>query len=183
MACPENLHCIESIFVIIQNVWETLHLPWKSRVFLEMFHSIEYIFYYSGFLTKLCLPWKTKFDKKFFTVLSILFPYRICEQLDLAWKQSVLWKFSPCYHSGFLSNFALTLKNRAWPGFTAFNKYFLSIRIFEQLLLDLKNRFGLKISTALKYFLSFRIFEELYACHERQSWPWNFSLYWMYFFH
>jgi len=41
------------------------------------------------------------------------------------------------------------------------NIYFLSFRIFEQLVLALKNRVALKIFTALKHFLTLRIFEQL----------------------
>jgi len=39
--------------------------------------------------------------------------------------------------------------------------YFLSFRIFEQLVLALKNRVALEFFTILKYFLSSRIFEQL----------------------
>jgi len=107
-------------------------------------------------------------------------------------KQSATWQFSQyriyfC-HSGFLSTFALALKNRvALKIFTVLN-ILLTFRIFEQLALALKNRVWLEITvlkyifssfrileqhalalknkvcpefTALKYFLSFRIFEQL----------------------
>jgi len=40
-------------------------------------------------------------------------------------------------------------------------KYFLSFRIFEQVVLALKTEFALKFFTALKYFLSFRIFQQV----------------------
>ena len=33
------------------------------------------------------------------------------------------------------------------------------------------------------FFLPFRIFEQLCACPEKQSLPWKFSLYWIYFLH
>jgi len=35
--------------------------------------------------------------------------------------------------------------------------------------------------TVLEIFSPFRIFEQLFACPEKQSLPWNFSLYWIYF--
>jgi len=50
------------------------------------------------------------------------------------------------YHSGFLSNFVLSLKNRGCPVFTVLIIYFLSFRIFEQLALALKNRVALIFS-------------------------------------
>jgi len=74
---------------------------------------------------------------KIFTVLNILFTFRIFEQL------------------------ALALKNRGYPEFTVLNMYFILFRTFEQLALALKNRVAVEFSTVLKYFLSFRIFEQL----------------------
>jgi len=67
------------------------------------------------------LPCKTELALKFFTVLNILFTFRIFEQL------------------------ALALKNIVSPEFTALNIYFLSFRIFEQLALVLKTKFTLKV--------------------------------------
>ena len=77
------------------------------------------------------MPLKREFALKIFTVLNILFTFRVFEQL------------------------ALALKNRVCPEFTVLNIYFLSFRIFEQLAL------ALKFLTLLKYFLSFRNFEQL----------------------
>ena len=50
------------------------------------------------------------------------------------------------HHSGFLSNFVLSLKNRGCPEFTVLIIYFLSFRIFEQLALALKNKVALIFS-------------------------------------
>ena len=135
-SCPEIFHCIKYIFYhsgfLINFV-----LALKNRVALEFitvlnilftFRSFEqlalffregslnllywiYIFYYSGVLSNLRLPWKTEGALEFFTVLKILLTFRIFEQLACARpeKQRVPWYFSlywTCifYHSGFLNN-------------------------------------------------------------------------------
>ena len=81
----------------------------------------------------------------------VLFTLRIFNNLCLPWKQSFPWNFTlyfiyNFYHSGFLSNFVLFLKNRGCPEFTVLIIYFLSFRIFEQLALALKNRVALIFS-------------------------------------
>ena len=83
------------------------------------------------------LPRKTEFVLEYFTVLNILFTFRIFEQL------------------------ALALKNRGCPEFTMVNMYFLSFRIFEQLALALKNRVALEFFTVLNYFFIIQDFDEL----------------------
>jgi len=94
-----------------------LRLPWNNRVCSEIFHCIEYFFYHAGFLSNFALALKNRFAQKFFTVLNILFAFRIFEQLALALKNRVALKI-----------------------FTLLNMYFLSFRIFEQLVLALKSR-------------------------------------------
>ena len=103
----------------------------------EIFYCIEYIFYYSGFLSNLRLPWKTEFPWNF----------------SLYWNIFIIqdfWATSVCP------------KNRvALKNFTVWNMLF-TFRIFEQFELALKNRVVLEFFTVLKtYFLSFRIFELL----------------------
>jgi len=56
---------------------------------------------------------------------------------------------------------AISLENRVALKIFTVLKYFLSFRIFDQLALALKNRAALKFFTVLKYFLSFRIFDQL----------------------
>ena len=63
---------------------------------------------------------KTEFALKIFTVVNILFTFRIFEQL-------------------------CACPERVCPEFTVLNTYFLSFRIFEQLPLALKTEFALKI--------------------------------------
>jgi len=71
--------------------------------------------------------------QKIFTVLSILFTFRIFEQL------------------------AVAMKNRGCPEYIVLNVYFLLFRIFEQLTLALKNRVALEFFTILKYIQEFFI--------------------------
>ena len=161
IVCPEIFHCVE-IFFIFQDFWGTLRLPenslsWNFWLYLKnVLHS--------RCLSNFCLPWKTEcalnslywmcifitqnfeqlllalkteFSLKIFTVLNIVFTFRIFEQL------------------------VLSLKNRVCPEFTVLNVYFLSFRILNNLRLPWKTEFAPKIFTVLKYFLSFRIFEQL----------------------
>ena len=58
------------------------------------------------------------------------------------------------------------------PEFTLLNVYFLSLRILNNLRLPWKTESTLELFTVLKYFLSVRIFEQLVACPEKQSVPW-----------
>ena len=107
----------------IQEFWATCACPEKLRV--PWIHSAEYTFNYSGFLSYLCLPWKTELPRYvslygiyflhseflsnlhalalknrvaliFFTVLNLLFTFRIFEQLVLALKKKVPWNLSLC---------------------------------------------------------------------------------------
>ena len=100
VACPEKqsvpwIHCIEYIyFLIIQNFEQLAHAL-KNRVCPGILHCIE-IFFLSGFLRNLRLPWK----------------------------QSLSWNFSLYLiyflHSGCLSNFCLPWKTEcALKMFTA----------------------------------------------------------------
>jgi len=50
-------------------------------------------------------------------------------------------------------------------------KYFLSFRIFEQVVLALKTEFALKFFTALKYFFIFQDFSASCACPENRVCP------------
>jgi len=76
-------------------------------------HCIEYIFYYSGFLSNGACPENNRVAHKFFTVLNILFTFRSFEQL------------------------AFALKNKGGPEFSVLNIFFI-IQDFEQVALTLK---------------------------------------------
>ena len=169
-------------------------------------------FHRSRFLNNLRLPWKNRVALKFFTVLNILFTFRIFNSLRLPWKQSFPEIFHGIeyifYHSRFLSNvalalenrvaqfivlntlltfrsfeqLALALKNRECPEFTVLNMYFLSFRIFEQLALALTNRVALEFFTVLKIFLHSEFLSNLRLPWKTEL-PWNFSLYWICIFY
>jgi len=101
------------------------------------------------------LPWKNRVALKNFTVLDILFTFRIFNNLCCP-ENRVSPEILHCikyffYHSGFLSNFVLSLKNRGCPEFTVLIIYFLSFRIFEQLALALKNRVALIYFHCIKH--------------------------------
>ena len=151
-------HCMEYIFFDLQNfeklplalkfynAWNifyhsgcltNLRLPWKQS--LPWNFSLHWnIFYISGFLSNLHLPWKTVCPE--FTVLNIYFlTFKMLTNLRLPWKAECALKF-----------FTVGLQ-----------KYFLSFRIFEQLVLALKTKFALKIFTVLNILFAFRIFEQL----------------------
>jgi len=88
-----------SSFRILNN----LRLP-EKRVGLENFHGIEITIF-----EELELALKTEFFLKYFTVLNIVFKFRIFEQLVRA------------------------LKKRVCPEFTVLNICFLSFRILNNL--------------------------------------------------
>jgi len=63
-SCPGIFHCIEYTFYIL-NFWATCACPEKQRVAsLNLLYWI-YIFYHSGVLSNLLLPWKTELLRNF----------------------------------------------------------------------------------------------------------------------
>ena len=81
-----------------------------------------------------------------------------------------------------MRNFALALKTEFVMKFlTVFNIVF-TFRMFEQLLFALKNRVCSEFTVLNMYFLSFRILNNL-CLPWKQSFPWNFSLYWICIFY
>jgi len=183
--CSENFHCIDYTFYIqdfwatgvclknrvdlnslywiycifyIQDFWATCACPEKQSVPWN-FHCIEYTFYHSGFLSNLRFLWKTECDLKFFTVLNILFTFRIFEQLALALKfftvLNILFTFR------IFEQLALSLKNRGCPEIFHCIEYTFCIQDFWAICACPENRVALEFFTVLQYFLSFRIFEQL----------------------
>ena len=51
------IHCIECIFFLLFRIFEQLALGLKNRVYPEIFHCIEILFYHPGFLSHQRLPW------------------------------------------------------------------------------------------------------------------------------
>jgi len=63
-------------------------------------------------------------------------------------------------------------------------KFFHRSGFLSNLRLPWKTEFVLKFSMILNiFFAPFWIFEQLCACLEKQSWPWNTSLYWISLLH
>ena len=199
-------------FFIIQ-IFEQLSCSEKQSC-PETFHCWN-IFYLSGLLSSLWLALKTEFVMKLFAVFNIRFTFRMFEQLLLAlknsvpwihciecifypsefWttcacpeKQSLPWKCSLHWNKDFwvtcvcsenrvfpdifhcieiflslriFEQLVLALKNRVCPEFTLMNIYFLSFRNLNNLRLPWKTESALEFFTILKYFLSFKNFEKL----------------------
>ena len=156
-SCPEIFHFIE-IFFIIHDFWatwdcsETQSLPWNFSLHWN-------IFYHSGFLSNLRLPWKTVV-LKFFTVLKDFLSFMIFEQLEIALK----------------TEFALNI-------FTVLNTYLLSFMIFEQLVLAMQTEFDLNSLYLIYIFLSFRIFEQLEITLKNRVRPEYFHCIEIFFYH
>ena len=171
---PDQSHYNQS------RLWSRLHTTRAqiTRITLQWIYT-EYtvVKIFSPFrIFEQLAPWKTEFALKLFTVFGIFF-----------------------YHSGFLSNFSLALKNRVclkffaalnilftfrilgnlrltWKTEFALNSLywiyiFLSFRIFEQLAFALKNRVAQKIFTVMKYMFTFRIFEQLALALRNRVFP------------
>jgi len=149
---PWKTACALKFFTVLNilfNIWifEQLALALRNRVCPEIFHCIEYTFYIQDFWAHLHLAWKTECALQFFTVLNILFAFRIFEQLALAMKKECVLKI-----------------------FTALNILF-TFRIFEQLTLPQKTECDLKILTVLNIAFTFRIFEQLALALENRVSP------------
>jgi len=132
-ACPKKNRVARKFFTVLNKLFRSGFLTTcacpENRVCPEIFHCIEYIFYYSEILSNLRLRWKTE-----------------CALNSLYW----IYIF---YYSRFLSNLRLPWKTEcALKFFTALDMCFLSFRIFEQLALVLKNRVALEFFTVLRYF-------------------------------
>jgi len=127
-------------------------VPWKF--------SLYWIYFlHSGFLSNLRLLWKTECVLKFFTVLNILFTFKIFEQLALALKNSVPWNFSLYWISFYIQEFWATCASLK------------------------KNRVSPEIFHYIEYTFHIQDFWATCACPEKQSVPWKFSLYRIYFLH
>ena len=112
-----------NIFFTTQDFWATWDCPEKQSLPWIFLLCWIYIFYHSGFLSNLRLPWKTEFTLNIFIVLKYFLSFRFFEQLALALRNRVSLKI-----------------------LTVLNIHFLSFRVSEQLTLDLKNRVALKFS-------------------------------------
>jgi len=77
-SCPETFHSVE-IFFIFQDFWAACTCPEKHSV--PWIHCIESIFLIIQNFEQHALPWKTKFALKFFTALKNFLSFRIFVEL------------------------------------------------------------------------------------------------------
>ena len=118
--CPEKQSCpdiftVLNMYFLLFRSFEQPVLVLKNRGCPDIFHCIEYIFYYSGFLSNLWLPWKQSCPDIIHCIERVFF---IIHDFWATWacpdKQRVPWNFSLCwnifYYSGFLSNLQLPWK-------------------------------------------------------------------------
>ena len=89
--CPE--FTILNVFFLLFRIFEQLTLALKNRKCPEIFRCIEYIFYYSEFLSNLRLPWKTELPWNFSLYWNTFYDSGFLRNLRLPWKQSLPWKF------------------------------------------------------------------------------------------
>jgi len=168
-----NIHWIQRIenFFIVQDVSAICGCTEKQSC-PGIFHSVEYIFRHSGFLSNFALVLKTELPWNFSLYWIYLYiqdfwatcacpENRVALKIEWPWKFSLHWIYF--WHSGFLSNFVLALKNRVCPEFTVL-KYFLSFRIFEQLALAPKTEFALTIFTVLDILFTSVFFKVFKKC-------------------
>jgi len=141
----------------IKRFSEQLALALKNRVSPAIFHCIEYIIYYSGFLSNSRLPWKTELPRNFSLYRNIFYYSGFLSNSRLRWKTELPWNFSLYWiyflHSGVLSNLRLPLKTEGvltW-------QYWIYIFYYSGFLSNLRLPWKTKL-------------------------PWNFSLYWNKFY-
>ena len=114
---------------------------------------------------QLALSLKKTVSLKCFTVVNILFTFRIFNNFRMPWKQSFPWNFL-LYWIYFLlfrifEQRPLPWKNRVVQKFSTVLNILFTFRSFEQLAFALKNKGGPEFTVLNMYFLLFRIFEQL----------------------
>jgi len=202
-----NIHCIENFFTV-HDFWATCACP--EKIELPWNFSLYWIYFlHLGFLTTCACP-ENSFPWKFLLYWIYFLLFRIFEQLALALKNRVCPEIFPLYgtyfsHSEFWASCACAWKTELhWNFSSVLNMYFLSFRIFEQLVLALKKtqlpwkfslhtfrsfeqlalalkgRVSLEFFTLLKYFISFKIFEQLALALKNRGCP-KFTVLNMYF--
>ena len=116
-ACHEKhrvpwIHYIECIFLLFR-IFEQLALALKNRGCSDIFRCNEYIFYYSGVLSNLRLPWKHSCRGIFHYWIYFLHS-EFLSNLRLPWKTEDALNLLYCMYifcySGFLSNLRLSWK-------------------------------------------------------------------------
>ena len=146
------------MYVLHSGFLSSFALALKNRVCSEIFYFNIFIF--QDFWAT-CSFAENRVCLEIFSVLNILFTFRIFEQLALALKNRVCPEFTVLtIHFLTFRNFeelALALKNRVCPALTVLNMYFLLFRILNKLRLPWKTEFALII------FLYLNIFQDFWA--------------------
>ena len=137
--------------------WNFFHLSLKNRVCRKVFHCIEYMFYHSGFLSNLRLPWKTEMPCNFSLYWVYFYIQEVWATFPRPEKQRVPWKFS-----------------LFWTSFSSF-------RISEQLTLALKTEFALNSLYWIYIFYCSGLLSILRLPWKTEL-PWNFPLHWNIFY-
>jgi len=140
--CPEFFHCMENTFCI-QN-FEQVALALKNRAALEFSLYWIRIFYHSGFLSNLSLPWKNRVALKFFAAYIQEFSTTCaCPKRQICLKFFAVLNILFTFRS--FEQLALAVKSRGCPKFTVLNMYFLFSGVLRKLRLPWKTEFALKI--------------------------------------
>jgi len=145
---PWNFSLCWNIFYL-SGLLRNLCLPWKT-VCPESTVLNIYIFYHSEFWTTCACTEKQSLPRNFSLHWNIFYLSGFLSNLCLPWKQSLLWIHCIEYIFFIIQNFeqpALVLKNRICPEIFHCIEIFLTFRIFEQLELVLKTEFALKFSS------------------------------------
>ena len=164
-------HCIKYFY--ISGFLRNLRLPWKQSLSWNVSLYLIY-FLHSGCLSNFCLPWKTE-DVPNSLYLMYFLSFRILNILRLPWKTEFSLKLFTVLNIVFtfriFEQLVLSLKNRVCPEFTILNIYFLSFRILNNLCLPWKTEFSLKFFTVFEIFFIFQDFWATWAWPENRIGP------------
>ena len=155
------IYCIEIFFT----------LPWK-KVCREIVHCIEYIFYHSGFLSNLPLPWKQSLSwihciECIFFIIQYF--WATCPFHE---KQRVPWIHCIEYIFFIIQDFWATcacLEKQSCPDIFHCIEIFFIIQDFWATCACPENRGYPEFTVLNVYFLSFRIFEQLALALKTES--------------
>ena len=155
-----------SLIFYYSEFWATWACP-EKRVCPEIFHCIEIFFYLSGFLSNLCLPWKTECLNSLYWIhifFSEFWTTCACpEKQSLPWNFLLYWIYF--LQSGFLSNLRLPWKtecalNSLYWIYTFYHSEFWTICACPE------NRVCPKIFHCIEIFFISQDFSATCACPE-----------------
>ena len=156
--------------------WNFFHLALENRVCREIFHCIEYIFYHSGFLSNLHLPWNTEFAWKYSLYWIYIYIQDFWVTCPCPEKQSVPWIHCIEYIFFIIQDFWATcacLEKQSCREIFHCIEIFFIIQDFWATSPCPENRVCLDICHCIDYI--FVIIQDCWAtcaCPEKQSVPW-----------